>query len=438
MSALLRIPRLRWAHVPRAWRCIRVIGLVVLLAAPAAATAQSSSPEQSSTPKSPAASEPRETVAFGATLETYYQFNWNRVPDRTLPLRAYDTRANTFSLQQIALVIDAPPDVAAERRYGGRIDLQFGQATETVQGSAANEPRPDVYRHLWQVYGSYVFPLGPKGLQADVGKFASTLGYETNYAKDNQAFSRAYLFNFLPFYHTGLRLTLPLHERFTVLYMLTNGVQQTEEFNDFKSSQIALIVKPLSTVTWTVNYYVGREGPDGGNPGGPDGRFTIVDTYATFTPAAALSLGLDVNHTSNQLTRSDPRVSLTGLGAYGRYQVASPFAVGLRYERLADEGLFGGVDQTLHEVTVTAEHRFADGFLVRAEYRRDWSSGAFFPGPRGPTDPRRAAADSSGWGHLGARQQDRDLVMLDVVFVTVTLFFFALAAAYVAGCERVK
>ena len=36
------------------------------------------------------------------------------------------------------------------------------------------------------------------------------LEYETNYAKDNQACSRAYLFNFLPFYHSGVRLTLRL------------------------------------------------------------------------------------------------------------------------------------------------------------------------------------------------------------------------------------
>ena len=168
------------------------------------------------------------------------------MPDRTVPLRAYDTRANTFSLQQIGLVLDAPPDVGSQRRYGGRLDLQFGQATETVQGSPANEPRPDVYRHVWQAYGSYVFPLGPNGLQADAGKFASNLGYETNYAKDNQAFSRAYLFNFLPFYHAGLRLTFPVHERLTAMYALTNGIQQTEEFNDFKSQQVALIVKPVT------------------------------------------------------------------------------------------------------------------------------------------------------------------------------------------------
>ena len=359
------------------------------IGASTAAFAQPSPAEQPSATPSPDAGDARQTTVIGATLETYYQFNWNRVPDRRLALRAYDTRANTFSIQQAGVVIEASPNVETGRRYGARLDLQFGQATETVQGSAANEPRPDVYRHLWQAYGSYVFPLGPKGLQADVGKFASNLGYETNYAKDNQAFSRAYLYNFLPFYHMGLRVTVPVDERITLQYMLTNGVQQTEEFNDFKSNQISLVLKPISTATWTLNYYAGREQPDAGQVGGPDGRFTLIDTYVTLAPTPALTVGFDVNHSSNQTLKSDPLVSLTGVAAYGRYQLASPFAIGLRYERLADEGLFAGVAQTLHEVTVTAEHRLAEGFLVRAEYRRDWSSEAFFPGPRG-TDVRRA------------------------------------------------
>ena len=127
-------------------------------------------------------------------------------------LRAYDTRANIFGIQQAALVFESAPDVDAGRRFGARVDLQFGQATETVQGSAANEPRPDVYRHVWQAYGTYVFDVG-RGLQIDFGKFGSNLGYETNYAKDNNQFSRAYLFNFLPFYHSGVRLSVPVTTR---------------------------------------------------------------------------------------------------------------------------------------------------------------------------------------------------------------------------------
>jgi hypothetical protein len=129
-------------------------------------------------------------VKFGVTMEGYYEYDGNKPDDRVIPLRAYDTRANVFGLQQAALVVDSAPDVAANRRFGLRLDLQYGQATAAAQGSPANEPRPDAYRNVWQVYGSYVFPVG-RGLQVDFGKFASNLGYETNYAKDNVNFSRA-------------------------------------------------------------------------------------------------------------------------------------------------------------------------------------------------------------------------------------------------------
>ena len=364
---------------------VLLVMLVVLLTAH---TAQAQT-EPAPPPPVPAATDDSawKNVRFGATLEGYYQYHWNRPPDRVLALRAYDTRTNVFSIQQVAFVIDAAPDVSAGRRYGLRADLQFGQATETVQGSAANEPRPDVYRHLWQVYGSYVFPVGP-GLQADFGKFASMLGYETNYAKDNQAFSRAYLFNFLPFYHSGLRLSLPVNDKVTLLYMLTNGIQQTEDFNDFKSNHFAAIVKPLPQVVWTINYYFGREQPDRGQPGGPDGFFRVFDTYVTVTPTSSLTLGLDVNHTTNEVLQSEAALALNGIGAYGRVQATPHSAFGLRYERVDDEGLFAGIDQLLHELTLTVEHKLADAFLLRGEFRRDWSNEPFFPGRQGPDDAR--------------------------------------------------
>lgn len=111
-------------------------------------------PAQQAAPQPPADTDPSiwSDVKFGATFEGYYQFNWNKPFDRVIPLRAYDTRSNSFSIQQAALVIDAAPDVEKGRRAGLRVDLQFGQATEALQGSAANEPRPDVYRNLWQAY----------------------------------------------------------------------------------------------------------------------------------------------------------------------------------------------------------------------------------------------------------------------------------------------
>jgi hypothetical protein len=327
-------------------------------------------------------------VKLGATLEGYYQFNFNEPVDRVNALRAYDTRSNSFSLQQAAVVIDAAPDVSKDRRFGMRLDFQFGQATEALQGSAANEPRPEVYRNVWQAFGSYIFPVG-RGLRVDFGKFASALGYETNYAKDNQAFSRAYLFNFLPYYHSGLRVTLPVTDKVSVMYTLTNGIQETEDFNNFKSQHASVTLTPTPKISATLNAYVGQEQPDHAEPDGPNGFFKVFDAYVSYALTPALTVAADVNRTTNQLTRGSETLALRGIGTYARYQIRKPFAAGLRYEHLDDDGLFGGVAQKLQEVTVTAEYKIADGFLMRGEYRRDWSDRDFFPGSR-PDERKRA------------------------------------------------
>ena len=371
----------------------RIAGaMVVILGVAAGAFAQTGSagaqePAPATAAQTAAPASPLSMIQLGVTFDGFYQYNWNQPYDRINLLRAYDTRANTFGIQQVAIVIEAAPDVAAGRRFGARVDLQFGQATETVQGSAANEPRPDVYRNIWQAYGTYIFDVG-HGLTMDFGKFASNLGYETNYAKDNNQFSRAYLFNFLPYYHSGLRLSLPVNDKFTVMYMLTNGIQQTEDFNDFKSNHFTAIVKPTGTIAWTTSYYFGQEQPDAGQPTGPDGFFKVFDTYVTWAATSAVSLGADVNYVTNQVNKGDDTLSLQGLGAYARYQLSAPAGLSIRYERLDDEGLFGGIAQVLQEVTFTAEYKPADGFALRGEVRRDWSNQSFFTGPT-PGDLRR-------------------------------------------------
>lgn len=358
----------------------RLVVALVLCAAPAAAQ------EPSATPAPVPEPSPFEHVVFGVGLEGSYQYNWNTPYDRVNLLRAYDTRANVFGIQQANVIVESVPAVDKGRRFGARIDLQFGMATETVQGNAANEPRPDAYRHIWQAYGTYVFPVG-RGLQTDFGKFASNLGYETNYAKDNNQFSRAYLFNFLPFYQSGLRATLPVGDKVTVIYMLTNGIQQTEDFNNFKSNHFTAVVKPAGSVRWTTSYYFGQEQADGAEPDGPDGFFRVIDSYISYAPTSKASFGIDVNYVTNEVNKADPELSLQGVGAYARYQISGPSALALRYERLGDEGLFGGIEQVLQELTATVEYKFADGFLLRGELRRDWSNQQFFTTDR-PGDLR--------------------------------------------------
>ena len=337
-------------------------------------------------------------TTISATVDGYYGYNFNRPVGRISLLRAYDVSSNSFSLNQAVISVERAPDVDSGRRFGMRLDLMYGQATETVQGNAANEPRPQVYRPLWQVYGTYVAPVG-KGLTLDFGKFAGSLGYETNFAKDNFNYSRAYFFNYLPFYHFGLRAKYPVNDKLTVMYHLMNGAQQSEDFNKFKSQQVALILTPTKKVTWQVNYYVGREQRDVApqlnptfaslptQPGlstdvirpEPRGRFHVLDTYVTWLVTDKLTLAAEADYVINRVQEFSPPSRVTGGAAYARYQFTPKFALAGRAEYLSDRGgLFSGVTQALKETTLTADYKLAEGLLMRGEWRRDFSNQPFF------------------------------------------------------------
>lgn len=320
-------------------------------------------------------------------VDGYYGYNFNRPIGHTNVLRAYDVSSNSFSLNQAALIIERPPDVEAGRRFGLRLDLQYGQATETLQGSSFNELRPQVYRNLWQAYGTYVAPVG-KGLTIDFGKFAGMLGYESNYTKDNINYSRSYYFNFLPFYHSGLRFKYPVNDKVTVMYHLVNGANQTEDFNGFKSQHIAVMLMPTKRFMWQLNYYFGREQrellPDPTTSGQttitPRGRLQILDTYFSWNATDKLTLAGEADYVINRVETFSPPSRVVGGAAYVRYYFTPKFALAGRAEYLRDNGgLFSGMTQSLKETTVTADYNAAEGFLIRGEWRRDFSNQLFFP-----------------------------------------------------------
>ncbi len=335
-------------------------------------------------------------------FDGYYGYNFNSPIGRDNLLRAYDVSSNSFSLSQAAVVLENAPDVANGKRYGARVDLQFGQATQTLQGNSANEPRPDIYRNIFQLYGTYIVPVGD-GLTLDFGKWASSLGIEGNYTKDQMNYSRSYLFDFLPFYHTGLRASYRLSTALSLNYWVVNGTQQTEAINGFKDQMFGFNIQPHKLVNWTVNYYLGQEHPDtlyfangipAGSPPNPPtlqgtpfepirpaltGKLHIFDSYVTWTATPKLTLALEGDYV---IERDQPNSAPSHVSAgalYARYQLTPRIAVAARTEYLSDRGgLFSGATQALKEVTFTTEYKFAEGFLARGEYRRDFSNRSYF------------------------------------------------------------
>jgi hypothetical protein len=313
-------------------------------------------------------------------------------------------------LNQASVIFDRPPDVEAGRRYGARLDLQFGQATSSTQGNPNNEPRPSIYENIFQAYGTYIIPLGT-GFTVDFGKWASSLGVEGNYTKDQMNYSRSFWFDFLPFYHMGLRANYKINDKLGVNYWVVNGTNQSEATNSFKDELFGFVVTPRKTISWTVNYYYGQDHPDRAvvvlpagtlptvsptvpipvQPGltftaiqpAPDGRTHIFDTYVSWQATPKLTLALEGDYEIERLWRntnlalgqSSAPSHAVGSAGYVQYSFKPKMAIAARAEYLSDRGgLFSGLTQALKETTLTYDYHLTDNFLIRYEWRRDFSN----------------------------------------------------------------
>lgn len=365
----------------------------------------SSAPQPAATSSNAAGDKDKPSpLAFsdGTTLnflfDGFYGYNFNHPVGRVNLLRANDPLSNGFTVNQAVAIVECAPDVNEGRRWGYRLDLMFGQQTDILQGSTANETRPQIYRNIFQAYGSYVLPIG-SGLQLDFGKFASSLGFENTYTKDQLNYSRSFYYNFLPFYHTGLRATYNVNSKFALQYWLVNGANQTEDFNGFKSQAAIVTFKPNSNISWNINYYNGREQRDVlplYNPGLPslptspglsidpvtfrhDGRFHVIDSYVSFNLGSKWSTALEGDYVINRVAANATPSRVFGGAAYLHRQLTKQFALNGRFEYLADRGgLFSGLTQDLKDATVTAVLEPVSGFQTRLEYRRDFSNRRFF------------------------------------------------------------
>ena len=380
-------------------------------AEPGAATTAAPSPPPSRAPLPPAptaisAAPPKANadilrgLTVNGMVDGYYEYNTNNPIGRVNYLRAYDVSSNSFSLNQADFIVESAPDLDTGKRTGMRIDLQYGQATSTLQGNPTNELRPEIYRNIFQAYGTYVFPLGT-GLSVDFGKWASSLGLEGNYTKDQLNYSRSFWFDYLPFYHMGVRAKYTVNDELTINAWITNGTNQTEAFNNYKDQLIGLVLTPAPEISWTLNFYNGQEHPDVAyitnptaaqktlpneqgtyvlplaNP--PNGRLDILDNYIAWQATKALTLAAEGDYVHERLYSYSTAQHVSGGALYGGYQLTSRIALAARLEYLADAGgLYSGATQYLKEGTFTLDYRPASDFLMRAEFRRDASNQRYF------------------------------------------------------------
>ncbi|HTV01074.1 MAG TPA: porin [Luteitalea sp.] len=312
-----------------------------------------------------------ETI-FGPTrisgvADTYYAYNGNRPASGQNILRNFDEKDNQFAVSYLELAAEQVP--TADRRVGFRADIGFGPTANWVNSV---DPDAGTLRYLQQAYVSVLAPVG-RGLQIDAGKFNTPIGAEPTESSNNWNYSRSLLFAWAaPYYHAGIRATLPVSDTVSVSGFVLNGWNNAQDNNRGKTLATQVTWKVLPSLTLSQAWMGGPEG----EPGDEDWR-NLYDTIATWTVTPKLSLMTNID--IGRDTVDGQTVAWQGVAAYGRYLVNPTWALTPRFEVFEDrEGFATGTTQTLREFTLTSEHMLVKNLSIRLEFRRDWSTADFF------------------------------------------------------------
>ncbi len=327
------------------------------------------------------------SIDFSGYVDGYYSYNANRPGQenandtgQTNQLYNFDDQANQFSLEAAKLTINHDPDP-----IGAHVDLIFGRTNTFLHGTGT--PDANNSNYIEQAYLSIKPTKGAHGAEIDFGQFVTSAGQEVIETMNNWSYSHGILFGFaIPYYHFGLRTSVPVTKSWTAGVQVVNGWNNTIDNNGGVTIGLtSSLVKPK--FTWNTNYYTGPE-----NFNTQKGYRNLFDTTLLLTPTPKFNAYVNYDYGQNNtpaftvsngeggtttVKRQDPHWQ--GIAISGRGQVTGNAALVARYEHFYDnQGFSTGTKQKLNEITGTYEYKWPVGLLLRAEYRRDWSNQKFF------------------------------------------------------------
>lgn len=329
-------------------------------------------------------------IKFSGLVDAYYSLNFNHPATRNNSIRNFDVKANQFSLSFAKLTMEHDADPV-----GFKFELGAGRAMDVFH--ATDPAGVEVVKHILQAYAT-VKPASWKGLQVDIGKFVTSAGAEVTEAHLNWNYSRSLLYANGPYYHFGLRSTMPLNENFTVGAQLINGWNNVEDNNSGKTAGLtAAVTTPM--VNWFNNYYFGNEKTDtmDGVKLHAPGLRHFYDTVLNLNPSGRVSGLFNFDYGVDRVPGALDN-KFYGFSVATRVLANEYFGISPRYDWYKDRnGFITGTEQTLQEFTLTGDFRLKEGFNMKLEYRRDWSNQPFFDRGNEPGSARSQSTLLAGF-----------------------------------------
>lgn len=332
---------------------------------------------------------------FGGYLDVYYQYDMGRpASGDNVNGRGFDIAHNRFRIAVAELDIAKTP--TSKSPLGLTLQLYGGKNAELIH--LAEPGGKDKYRYIRQAYLSYAPPNSKNGLQVDLGKFDTWIGYEGVDNRYQDQYGRSFNWTYSePTYETGLRVLGKLNDKLTGAFFLVRGWNEVEDGNGSPSFGVALTygVSPKTTVTLQNHY--GDEGSDRINGAGSYGgvgfpnagtaKVHLVDLIVSYQLSDKTKVALNIDHAHAVGGANDG--SWNGEVVYVKHQVSADKTAAFRFERMEDQnGLRAGLPIQFYSATGNYDWALHKNVVLRLELRRDFASQAFFNSDSGLTRNR--------------------------------------------------
>ena len=298
-------------------------------------------------------------ITVAGHIDGSYTANFNK--GQTLAFRAFDTKSDSFTLNQAWLNIASQP----AEGFGGVATLMAGS-----DASAVNASYGVGSSDFSLVQGFLQYASGPFTIMA--GRYVTLAGFEVIDSTADNNISRSLLFqNAEPLVHTGVRTAMKAGDKATLYLGVSNSAVGglALDNNKEKTAEFGIALTPTSAFSVAVYDYYGIEA----NPGH---KTNFLDFVAALQATSAVQLALNADWARAIGTDT----SVAGVAGYLNVTWADSFKTSLRAEYLKTTNyIVGEPKANLTEVTLTGDYVAAKNFDLLAEFRLDNSNKKVYP-----------------------------------------------------------
>jgi hypothetical protein len=264
------------------------------------------------------------SVSIGGYIDTYFSYHFNQPEDGEVPYFVSMNRHNEVSINLAML----------DFRYNSeRIRARFAPGFGSYMNANYAAETGGMKYLVEANAGVRIFKN--KDIWIDFGILGSPYTNESCISRDHFMYTRSLAPEYVPYYLSGAKVSVPVHNKWNLYFYILNGWQQIADQNKAKSLGMQVEFRPNSTNLINWDFYAGNERSDDF----PENRMRFfTDMYWIYNPEGRFSLTscAYVGVQYREAPQHNHQALWWQFNLIGRYRVAKNTSLAVRFEHFND------------------------------------------------------------------------------------------------------